>query len=62
MSIVQGSFPRKMDKFNAGLSQISSNDFSSKNMQLEVTKYYWAFTTKYSNDDSKCYPKQRVGR
>ena len=60
MSIVQGPFLEF--KFNPGLSQILSKDFSSKDVQLEVTKYYWAFTTKYSNDDSKCYLKQRVGR
>ena len=39
----QGPVPRKMVKFNPGLSQISSKDFSSKNMQPEVTKYYLSF-------------------
>ena len=40
-----GPVPRKMVKFNPGLSQISSTVFSSKIMQLEVTKYYWALIT-----------------
>ena len=53
--------PRKMVKFNPGLSQISSTIFSSKNMQLELTKYRRAFTTRYSNDNTKCYPKQCTG-
>ena len=35
----QDPVPRKMVKFNPGLSQISSTVFSSKNMQLGVTKY-----------------------
>ena len=30
-------------------------------MQLEVTKYCWAFTTRYSNDNTKCYPEQCTG-
>ena len=30
-------------------------------MQLEVTKYCWAFTTRYSNDNTNCYPKQCIG-
>ena len=34
-----GPVPRKMVKVNPGLRQISSTVFSSKNMQLEVTKY-----------------------
>ena len=59
--IPQGPVPRKMVKFNPGLSQISSTVFSSKNMQLEVTKCCWAFTKRYSNDNTKCYPKQRIG-
>ena len=37
LSHLQGPVPRKMVKFNPGLSQISSMVFSSKNMQLEVT-------------------------
>ena len=34
----QGQVSRNMVKFNPGLSQISSTVFSSKKMQLEVTK------------------------
>ena len=56
-----GPFPQKMVKFNPGLSEISSTVFSSKNMQLEVTKFCWASTTRYSNDNTKCYPKQCLG-
>ena len=33
-----GPVSRNMVKFNPGLSQISSTVFSSRNMQLEVTK------------------------
>ena len=36
-----------------GLSQILSKVFLSKDMQLELTKYYWAFTLRYGNDDTK---------
>ena len=50
-----GPVPQKMVKFNPGLSQILSTVFSPKNMQLEVTKYCGAFTTRYSNDNTKCY-------
>ena len=56
-----GTISRKMVKFNLGLSQISSTVFSSKNMQLGVTKYCWVFTMRYSNDNTKCYPKQCIG-
>ena len=41
-----GPVPRKMVKFNPGLSQISSMVFSSKNMQLEVTIYCLVFITR----------------
>ena len=53
--------PRKIVKFNPGLSQISSAVLSSKYTQLEVAKCCWAFTTRYRNDDTKCYPKQCIG-
>ena len=33
----QGPVPRKMVKFNPGLSKISSKVFLSRNMQLELT-------------------------
>ena len=39
------SVPQKMVKFSPGLSQISSTVFSSKNMQLEVTRYCLVFIT-----------------
>ena len=52
---IQGPVPRKMVKFNPGLSQILSKVFLSKNMQLELTKYC-------SNDNTKCYSKQCIGR
>ena len=55
-----GPVPRKMVKFNPGLSQISSMVFSSRNMQLEVTIYCLVFITRYSNN-TKCYPKQCIG-
>ena len=55
----QGPVPRK---FIAGLSQILSKVFSSKNMQLELTKYCRAFTPRYSNDNTKCYSKQYIAR
>ena len=61
LDIGQGPVPRKMVKFIPGLSQISSMVFSSKNMQLEVTIYCLVFTTRYSNNKTKCYPKQCIG-
>ena len=42
-----------MVKFNPELGQILSKVFSSKNMQLELTKY--------DNDNTKCYSKQCTG-
>ena len=53
----QGPVPRKMIKFNPGLSLTLSKVFLSKNMQLELTKYCWAFSPRYSNDNTKCYSK-----
>ena len=58
---ILGQVPRKMAKFNPVFSQILSTVFSSKNMQFEVTKYCWAFITRYSNNNTKCYPKQCLG-
>ena len=55
-----GPVPRKMVNSNPGLSQ-SSAVFSFKNIQLEVTKYRSAFTIRHRNDNTKCYPKQRIG-
>ena len=46
---------------NPELSQKSRKVLSSKNMQLEVTKYCRAFTTRNSNDNTKFYPKQCIG-
>ena len=34
----------------------------SKDMQLELTTYYWAFNLRYGNDNTKCYFKQYIGR
>ena len=56
----QGPVRQKMVKFNLGLSQTSSTVFSSKNMLPKVTKYCSAFPTRYSNDITKCYPKQCI--
>ena len=41
-----GPVPRKIVKFNPGLSQIWSKVFPSKNTELEVLKYCRAFTTR----------------
>ena len=35
-----GPVPRKIVKFNPGLSQVLSKVFLSKNMLLELTKYF----------------------
>ena len=37
---ILGPLPRKMVKFNPGLSQILSKVFLSKNLLLELTKYF----------------------
>ena len=47
-------------KFKPGLSQILSKVFLSKNMQFELTKYCSAFTPRYGNDNTKCYPTQYI--
>ena len=46
-----------MVKFNPGLSQILSNVFLSKNMSLELTKYYLAFTPRLNDDNIEYYSK-----
>ena len=51
-----------MVKFNPGLSQILNKVFLAQNMQLELTKDCSAFTQRYSNDNTKCYSKQNIGR
>ena len=60
--IIQGPFPRKMVKFNPGLSQILSKVFLSKNMSLEVKKYCGVFISIFSDDNTECYSKQCIGR
>ena len=61
-SVLRGLVPRKVVKFNLVLRQILSKVFLSKDMQLELTTYYWAFTLRYGNDNTKCYFKQYIGR
>ena len=56
-----GQVSRNMVKFNPGLSQISSTVFSSKNMQLEVTKNVCAFNTRYSNDNKNVPLSNGIG-
>ena len=46
-----------MVKFNPGLSQILSNVFLSKNMSLELTKYYLDFTPRLNDDNIEYYSK-----
>lgn len=58
----QGPVPLKMVKFNQGLSQILSNVFLSKNMSLELTKYYLAFTPRLNDDNIEYYSKWCIGR
>ena len=49
-----------MVKFNQGLRQTFS---LSKNLQLELKKKCcWAFTLRYSDDNTKCYSEQYTGR
>jgi len=45
-----------------GWSQILSKVFLSMNMQLKLTKYCCAFTLRYSNDNTKYYYKQYIGK
>ena len=61
-SVLQGLVPWKVVKFNLRLSQILSKVVLSKDMQLELTTYYWAFNLRYDNDNTKCYFKQYIGR
>ena len=53
--------PTPLPGLNPGLSQILSKVFLSKNMHHEHTKYYLAFTPRYSNDNTKYYSKQYLG-
>ena len=53
--------PPPLPGLNAGLNQILSKVFLSKNMHLEHTKYCLAFTPRYNNDNRKYYSKQYVG-
>ena len=49
-----GPIPRKIIKFNLGLSQIFTSEvFLSKNILLQLTKYCWAFTPRNSKDNTK---------
>ena len=59
---VMGPVPRKMVKFDPGLSQILSKVFLYKNMSLELTKYFCVFTLKFSDDNTQCFSKQCIGR
>ena len=59
---VMGPVPRKMVKFNPGLSQILRRVFLSKNMSLELTIYFCVFTLKFSDDNTQCFSKQCIGR
>ena len=61
-SVLWGPVPRKVVKFNPELNWILSKVFLSKDMQLERTTYYWAFTLRYGNGNTKCYLKQYIGR
>ena len=58
----QGPVPLKMVKFNPGLSQILSKVFLSKNMLLELTKYFRVFTPRFSNDSIEFHSRQCIGR
>ena len=53
----QGPVPLKMVKFNPGLSQILSKVFLSKNMLLELTKYFCVFTPRFSDDSIAFYSR-----
>ena len=53
----QGLVPQKMVKFNPGLSQILSKVFLSKNVSLELTKYFLAFTPRLNYDNIEYYSK-----
>ena len=55
-----GPVPRKMIKFNPGLSQILGKVFV---WEHATRVYCLAFLTpRYSNDNTKCYSKQYTGR
>ena len=58
---IRARFLERYFSLTHGLSKIWRTVFKSKNMQLEVSKYCWAVTTRYSNDNTKCYPKQYIG-
>ena len=50
-----GPIPREIVEFDLGLSQIfTSKVFLSKNTQLELKQYCWAFAPRNSNDNKKC--------
>ena len=55
--LVQGQVARKTVKFNPGLSQILSKVFLSKNMLLELTKYFCVFTPRFSDDSIEFYSR-----
>ena len=44
------------------LSQVLNKVFLSKNMQRKLTKDFWAFNQRYSNNNTKSYSKQYMGR
>ena len=44
------------------LTQDYAKIFLSYNMQLELTKDCWTFTPRYSDNNTKTYSKQYIGR
>ena len=50
--IILSPVPRKIVKFNPGLSQMSSKVFLPENMYFELTKYCCVFTLKKRNDNT----------
>ena len=58
----KGIYFSLMNPVTPGPSSILSKVFLSENMQLKLTKYCSAFSPRYSNDNTKCYSKQCIGR
>ena len=57
-----GPVPRKMVKFNPGLSEILSKVFLFKNMLLELTKFFCVFTPRFSDENIEFYSGECTGR
>ena len=60
--LLQGPVPRKMVKFNPGLSLVLSEVFLLRICNLSYKQSCCAFTPRYHDDNKKGFSTQHVGK